>query len=131
MEYDNRRNQSLSGFFVWKGYDRKCIGHISETKAHRLSTTRLADRIIMLEHGRIVEQGSHQALLEKNGKYAQMWRVRAGGIGCPYEHWRVHALRERDGIPELSLVAETDHMIHSRDVVLPAPLMPSSAKIPP
>lgn len=46
--------------------------------SHRLSTTRLADRIIMLEQGRIVEQGSHQELLEKNGKYAQMWRVQAG-----------------------------------------------------
>lgn len=35
-------------------------------------------------------------------------RIERGGIGCPYEHWMVHALRERDGIPELSLVAETD-----------------------
>ncbi len=46
--------------------------------SHRLSTTRLADRIIMLEHGRIVEQGSHSELLERDGKYAQMWRVQAG-----------------------------------------------------
>lgn len=38
-------------------------------------------------------------------------RIERGGIGCPYEHWMVHALRERDGIPELSLVAETDHKI--------------------
>lgn len=46
--------------------------------SHRLSTTRLADRIIMLENGEIVEQGSHAELLEKNGKYAQMWKVQAG-----------------------------------------------------
>lgn len=46
--------------------------------SHRLSTTRLADRIIMLEQGRIVEQGSHSELLERDGKYAQMWRVQAG-----------------------------------------------------
>ncbi len=46
--------------------------------SHRLSTTRLADRIIMLEQGRIAEQGSHEQLLERNGKYAQMWRVQAG-----------------------------------------------------
>lgn len=38
-------------------------------------------------------------------------RIERGGIGCPYEHWMVHALRERDGISELSLVAETDHKI--------------------
>ena len=46
--------------------------------SHRLSTTRLADRIIMLENGRIVEQGSHEELLQLNGKYAQMWKVQAG-----------------------------------------------------
>ncbi|MEZ3461672.1 MAG: hypothetical protein K1W23_05760 [Lachnospiraceae bacterium] len=33
-------------------------------------------------------------------------RIERGGISCPYEHWMVHVLRERDGIPELSLVAE-------------------------
>ncbi len=46
--------------------------------SHRLSTTRIADRIIMLEDGRIVEQGSHEELLKQNGKYAQMWKVQAG-----------------------------------------------------
>ena len=46
--------------------------------SHRLSTTRIADRIIMLENGRIVEQGSHEELLSQNGKYAQMWKVQAG-----------------------------------------------------
>ena len=46
--------------------------------SHRLSTTRLADYIIMLENGRIVEQGTHEGLLKMNGKYAQMWRVQAG-----------------------------------------------------
>ena len=46
--------------------------------SHRLSTTRLADRIIMLENGRVVEQGTHEELLRKNGKYAQMWKVQAG-----------------------------------------------------
>lgn len=46
--------------------------------SHRLSTTRLADYIIMLEKGRIAEQGTHEGLLQMNGKYAQMWRVQAG-----------------------------------------------------
>ncbi len=46
--------------------------------SHRLSTTRLADYIIMLEKGRIAEQGTHEGLLKMNGKYAQMWRVQAG-----------------------------------------------------
>ena len=41
--------------------------------AHRLSTVQNADNIIVLNEGKIVEQGSHSALLEKNGVYAAMW----------------------------------------------------------
>ncbi len=46
--------------------------------SHRLSTTRDADRIIMLEKGRIIEEGTHQQLLAQNGKYAEMWNAQAG-----------------------------------------------------
>ena len=46
--------------------------------SHRLSTTRDADRIILLENGRIAEEGTHESLLAKNGRYAEMWRVQAG-----------------------------------------------------
>ncbi len=46
--------------------------------SHRLSTTRLADHIVMLEKGRIAEEGTHEELLRRNGKYARMWRVQAG-----------------------------------------------------
>ena len=46
--------------------------------SHRLSTTRDADRIILLENGRIAEEGTHESLLARNGKYAQMWHVQAG-----------------------------------------------------
>lgn len=45
--------------------------------SHRLSTTRHADRIIMLENGRIIEQGTHDQLLVENRKYANMWRAQA------------------------------------------------------
>lgn len=46
--------------------------------SHRLSTTRDADRIIMLERGRIIEEGTHTELLTRNGKYAEMWNAQAG-----------------------------------------------------
>jgi len=49
--------------------------------AHRLATARRADRIAVVEHGRIVELGSHQELVELNGRYADMFAtwVRHGG----------------------------------------------------
>ena len=46
--------------------------------SHRLSTTRNADRIFMLENGSIIEEGSHEELLNMNKKYSEMWRAQAG-----------------------------------------------------
>lgn len=43
--------------------------------AHRLSTVRNADRIIVLDHGRIIEEGSHEALLEQGGEYAELYNA--------------------------------------------------------
>ena len=42
--------------------------------AHRLSTVQNADRIVVLRHGEIIEQGSHKKLIEKNGEYAQLYK---------------------------------------------------------
>ncbi len=48
--------------------------------AHRLSTLREMDRIIVLEGGKIVEDGSHDALLQYEGIYARLWKHQAGGF---------------------------------------------------
>ncbi len=48
--------------------------------AHRLSTIARMDRLIVLEQGRIVEQGSHAELLKLNGHYAALWRHQSGGF---------------------------------------------------
>lgn len=45
--------------------------------SHRLSTTIMADRIYMLDSGELIEEGSHDELMAKNGKYAEMFRVQA------------------------------------------------------
>lgn len=48
--------------------------------AHRLSTVQKLDRIIVLNNGKIVEQGSHQELLAKKGTYAKLWAHQSGGF---------------------------------------------------
>jgi ATP-binding cassette subfamily B multidrug efflux pump len=48
--------------------------------AHRLSTIARMDRLVVLDRGRIVEQGSHDELLRQNGHYAALWRRQSGGF---------------------------------------------------
>lgn len=62
---------------------QRSIAKISQDRttmivAHRLSTVRSADRILVFENGSIIEQGTHDNLVEMSGKYATLWRVQTG-----------------------------------------------------
>jgi ATP-binding cassette, subfamily B, bacterial len=50
--------------------------------SHRLASCRMADRIIVLEHGRILEEGHHDALMARGGRYAEMFEAQASQYGA-------------------------------------------------
>ncbi|MBQ5683056.1 MAG: ATP-binding cassette domain-containing protein, partial [Peptococcaceae bacterium] len=58
---------------IERGMDQLMQGRTVFIIAHRLSTVRNADQILVLEHGQIIEQGNHESLLEQKGKYYQLY----------------------------------------------------------
>jgi len=56
---------------------RLAQNHTTLVVAHRLSTIVRAHQILVMEHGRIIERGTHESLLRAEGRYAQMWRMQA------------------------------------------------------
>jgi ATP-binding cassette subfamily B protein len=63
---------------IQQSLDRVTADRTTLVIAHRLSTVRHADRIVVMEQGRIVESGRHDSLLAAGGAYANLWRVQAG-----------------------------------------------------
>jgi ATP-binding cassette subfamily B protein len=66
---------------IQRSMERIAEGRTVVMIAHRLSTVRNADRIYVLEQGRVREEGSHDALIELGGIYSGLWRVQTGDRG--------------------------------------------------
>ena len=69
---------SVTEVKIQHAFDELSRGRTTLVIAHRLSTIRSADRILVIEDGRIAEQGSHEELLKENGEYASLWRTQNG-----------------------------------------------------
>ena len=65
---------------IQKSFEKLSHGRTTIAIAHRLSTLRNMDRIIVLDKGVIVEEGSHKSLLRKKGKYYKLWQMQSGGF---------------------------------------------------
>ena len=63
---------------IQRSLERAAKGRTTLVIAHRLSTIRHADHIVVLDQGRVVEEGRHDELLERDGAYARLWAVQTG-----------------------------------------------------
>jgi ATP-binding cassette, subfamily B, bacterial len=68
-----------SEFEVFERFAELTEGKMALLISHRFSTVRMADRIVVLEGGRLVEEGSHSQLLARGGRYAAMFEMQAAG----------------------------------------------------
>jgi len=80
---------------IQRSLDRLTENRTTFAIAHRLSTIKDADLILVLEDGKIVERGSHEALLENGGLYAHLWGVQAGEIDQLPQEFIERASRRR------------------------------------
>ena len=64
---------------VFQRFSRLIEGKMAVLISHRFSTVRMADRILFLENGTLLEFGSHEELLAINGKYAELFNLQAQG----------------------------------------------------
>lgn len=66
-------------FEVFRRFAELTEGKMAILISHRFSTVRMADRILVLEHGRVLEDGTHEALLALGGRYAELFNLQAAG----------------------------------------------------
>ncbi|MFR4589671.1 MAG: ABC transporter ATP-binding protein [Eisenbergiella sp.] len=62
---------------IYVRYTELAKGRTTLFISHRLASTRFCDRIVLLENGQIIEEGTHEALLRQNGRYAELFRIQS------------------------------------------------------
>lgn len=67
-----------SEYHIYEEFRRICKGKTGIIVTHRLGAARLADRILYVEKGKIMESGTHDKLMEQGGRYARMFQVQKG-----------------------------------------------------
>ena len=67
---------------IQEAFDKLMRGRTSFIVAHRLSTIRSADQILVMKDGRIIEQGSHESLIRQNGFYSELYSAQFAGTGA-------------------------------------------------
>ena len=72
---------------IQESLDKMMEGKTVIAIAHRLSTIAAMDRLIVLDKGRIIEEGSHAELLKKQGLYAKLWAHQSGGFLSEHVEW--------------------------------------------
>ena len=72
---------------IQESLDKMMDGKTVIAIAHRLSTIAAMDRLIVLDKGRIIEEGSHAELLEKHGLYSKLWAHQSGGSLSEHAEW--------------------------------------------
>ena len=65
---------------IQESFTKLSKGRTTIVIAHRLSTLKSMNRIIVLDHGQIAESGTHYSLLRKKGIYAKLWKMQSGGF---------------------------------------------------
>jgi ATP-binding cassette subfamily B protein len=71
---------SKSEKYITRALDELMKGRTTIVIAHRLSTIQKLDRIIVLKDGEIIEDGTHDELLARDGEYAELWNHQTGGF---------------------------------------------------
>ena len=65
---------------IQNSFDDLARGRTTIAIAHRLSTLRNMNTIVVLDHGQIIEQGTHSQLIRRRGEYSRLWKMQSGGF---------------------------------------------------